>query len=410
MTKHTKSKNNYINGPLNVVRLEGDINGVNKVLYVFMDMHYPVQSQTKCPGVVAKDIVYYFIDEFIKTEDKTIDFFLEYRKDDMENAIKNNTIDNASHSQYISEVTKFIWDYKRLSNKEKEKREINFDNNVRVHHLDIRDKLYTYGIRTEIHEMSLYAQDAISGAPYKIVERIFIHASNLKTILNFVLRSLVKYDESINIDIFDNGLNNEVYNNEKKQEFEKLLEKIFTKYKKKENYKKIKELYNTFVDKTFEVYKGIDDIMKKTSDILDKVNTIGKLGDDGAGQLDYMRGTIIYHDIIDLKKIIDIYVIKIMDAFVDLTDMYFLRRFIDKEYITNAISYTGILHSSNYIYILVKHFNMKITHASYCEKDLADAEKIIKKSRVLDNNIHKLFWPPEFSQCSNVGSFPTNFS
>jgi hypothetical protein len=36
-----------INGPLNVVRLEGKINKIKKVIYVFLDIHIDVNNHTK---------------------------------------------------------------------------------------------------------------------------------------------------------------------------------------------------------------------------------------------------------------------------------------------------------------------------------------------------------------------------
>jgi hypothetical protein len=38
----------YVNGPINVVRLEGIINNIKKVIYVFFDYHSPLIYQTRC--------------------------------------------------------------------------------------------------------------------------------------------------------------------------------------------------------------------------------------------------------------------------------------------------------------------------------------------------------------------------
>ena len=47
-----------------------------------------------------------------------------------------------------------------------------------------------------------------------------------------------------------------------------------------------------------------------------------------------------------------------------IMDLYFVKQFLDKDYITNSISYTGIDHSVHVLYILVKYFNFNITHIS----------------------------------------------
>ena len=70
-----------INGPLNVVRLEGEINGINKVLYVFFDWHKHLK---RCTDLVNIDVDQYFVREFQKINnndkiDKHYDLFLETR-------------------------------------------------------------------------------------------------------------------------------------------------------------------------------------------------------------------------------------------------------------------------------------------------------------------------------------------
>ena len=40
-----------INGPVNVVRLEGNINDISKVIYFMFDFHNNVNNQTKCNDI-----------------------------------------------------------------------------------------------------------------------------------------------------------------------------------------------------------------------------------------------------------------------------------------------------------------------------------------------------------------------
>ena len=97
------------------------------------------------------------------------------------------------------------------------------------------------------------------------------------------------------------------------------------------------------------------------------------------------------------------------DYFTKFMDMFFLRRFLDKKYITNAITYTGAYHSNVYIDILAKDFGFKITHTAYAKyQDLAELNR-----QVLKTNFGKLgfiFSPPIRTQCSNLENFPKNFS
>ena len=72
-------KSTFVSGPLNCIRIEGTINSIKKVLYIFMDKHLNVQHQTQCEDIFAPDIKTYFINTFnnIKNKNKTYDFFFE---------------------------------------------------------------------------------------------------------------------------------------------------------------------------------------------------------------------------------------------------------------------------------------------------------------------------------------------
>jgi hypothetical protein len=66
-----------INGPINVVRLEGQIFNINKIIYIFFDHHSDLYIQTKCNDFISDDIVVYLNKEFSKIKNKYIDFFME---------------------------------------------------------------------------------------------------------------------------------------------------------------------------------------------------------------------------------------------------------------------------------------------------------------------------------------------
>ena len=99
---------------------------------------------------------------------------------------------------------------------------------------------------------------------------------------------------------------------------------------------------------------------------------------------------------------------KFIEFFARFTDIYFLRRFLDKEYITNAIVYSGALHSSTYVSVLVKKFAFRVTHASYSK--ITDMTKLTNKIRKLPlMEMQELILPPKFIQCSDMTGFPTKF-
>ena len=96
-------------------------------------------------------------------------------------------------------------------------------------------------------------------------------------------------------------------------------------------------------------------------------------------------------------------------TFARLTDMYFLRRFLDKDYITNAIVYTGAAHSQLYIYTLLKYFDFDITHFNYLKESPDKFKNIVLK---IDNylELKEFIYPPILYQCSNMSEFPPNFN
>ena len=95
--------------------------------------------------------------------------------------------------------------------------------------------------------------------------------------------------------------------------------------------------------------------------------------------------------------------------------MYFLRRFLDKKYIKNAIIYGGRHHTKNYIYLLKKYFDFKITNFSYLNIPTDKLTSIIKNTDD-DYNVEKLYKyfkngkTNETYQCSNLTGFPDKFS
>nr|URM62503.1 hypothetical protein [Mimivirus sp.] len=96
--------------------------------------------------------------------------------------------------------------------------------------------------------------------------------------------------------------------------------------------------------------------------------------------------------------------------FARLMDIYFLRRFLDKKYITNAIVYTGMFHSTTYIQILIKNFDFKITHVSYSSiNNMKELNNRIKTTNLGEKEINEIFLQKMYTQCSDMTNFPDMF-
>jgi uncharacterized protein DUF5847 len=220
------------------------------------------------------------------------------------------------------------------------------------------------------------------------------------------------------IDCLSNPTNNKIQiikgstepNPEVGEIFKYFIHKILLSYKDK--YIKttldshIKDLSQKFVT----LVEQIEISIKKFIEYGDSVHqNIGKLNKDPVVNDSYIYGLPrrIMRDLVkNIATNIDDMDYKIMVCFSKLMDIYFLRRFLDKDYITNAIVYTGAAHSVNYINILVKTFDFKVTHASYSKiSSMDELNAKIKSSDITE----ELFYPTEFNQCSDVTNFPKDF-
>jgi hypothetical protein len=100
----------------------------------------------------------------------------------------------------------------------------------------------------------------------------------------------------------------------------------------------------------------------------------------------------------------------VVDIYVLFMDLYFLRRSLDKDYVTNSLVYTGAKHSTNYIKYLVDNFDFKVTHAYYSKtEDMNKLNSMIKKMTDTEE-VFDLFLPLTLNQCIDVSGFPKNFT
>jgi hypothetical protein len=344
----------YINGPVNIIRLEGSINGVKKILYVFMDRHYSLNQQTKCPDYNADDIVKY-INRELESVDKDIDFFMEFRpKGDLTYHLRRD----AYRDIYIFELEKFF--YKNFKN--------NNIKNVRFHYADIRDVFY------DQEEQDLY---------YVIADAIAkktISPANIKKIDKFLLRQKMYYLAIYHI------LTGESTN--VKLKYEKELYKIYNKYKHKDVEINSRILINLYCKMT-------NMIMKKN---------------------DELRAIINKDDVKMLKKFTkkySQYFVNKLSLHSSVMDIYFLRRFCDKDYITNAIFYGGTAHGSLYVRFLLKYYDFNITHVANSKNslNLDEINKQIKNEELYDNTLDTILYMFDMNiQCSNVSNLPEHFS
>lgn len=204
-----------------------------------------------------------------------------------------------------------------------------------------------------------------------------------------------------------------------KKDFQELLDY----YKKLQSFledpKKIRK--NKYLNKVLNIYS--DPKIKETMNqiyntlVLDNINNI----------IDLVKDIIYRCDYSDNKKSTDALNRDMtflfntnINLFCLLTDLYFIRRFLDKNYITNTILYTGSTHMADITFILVKYFGFKITNVYYHKPKFDIIKKIPTLSiknldymNILSDAMTQLYEGKKSKgalyQCTNLLDFPTNF-
>lgn len=403
----------FINGPINVVRLEGEVNKIKKVLYVFMDYHMDVTQQSKCDDIRSKDIHNYFVENFDKISEgnKMYDFFLEM--------FPTYLIDKGSYRKdmYLLETRDLFLRSFSINRKKNVVGKSNNFPNIRLHYIDIRD--YIIDNNDRLFELDGYINDIINNG--------FIDKDDIDMIKDSLTMEL----EDITT-VYDIMYDNTKYKHIKLKpsvptshsELQKyksddylnrtrsFINKIKTRYTHPNIKKKLNNIIDNEIQKQFQKYYDHIDKYYTALDSMDsELNVLhDKLYIDrhlGSGY-----GKPYYHTLSLFAKLSTVNSIKsdyVLDIFVYIMDVFFMRRLLEKDYVTNAISYTGSLHSDNYIYFLVKYFDFKITHYSYLKgNDIDKVTKIIKQTNN-PRDIDEYFYPPVLKQCSDMTGFPKLF-
>jgi hypothetical protein len=383
-----------INGPINIIRLEGKIFGIKKILYLFFDKHFRVQEQTKCQDYLSDDVVVYLNREFRKIKDKNIDFFIEtfHEYKSINDGYKNKyTDDDIYKDRYIDEVIKFF--YKYIKHQDDKTTGTKISNHIRFHYVDIRNyvRKYTDNINDLTNLDKILIQGILQIKPFnklneaiKIIKKIL---NNIDILIKIINKPNLNFD-----DLEDKDLIKLNY----------IIDKIKNKYNHTELKKPINDLLNIFIKYLEDIKNNLIILDNNLHEILNVITN------------KYTIKIDIENILKESNKIVDNIYIDYIETFSKLMDIYFLRRILDKDYITHCVSYTGGAHSLEYIYFLVKNFDFTITHAAKI-KGKYTLDKInseLKKNKSLNiNYLWNIFLPnDDILQCSDLSTFPDNFN
>jgi len=223
----------------------------------------------------------------------------------------------------------------------------------------------------------------------------FHYSNNINTIVNYEYFTNFYNDNISNIPFSNLNITNilEIFKEKIVETKNSLLEnssinKILNKYSNNQIKIKINDIYIKYIDNQFNIlFDLIDNLIKNNKQlsqniVLNKINTINLLSK-------YILLTI--------------------------SNLFFIRRFLDKNYIKNTILYTNMSNFIDIIYILVKFFNFKITHL-YNYSNINKINEYIlnyninNTSYIIDiNNKFELINESNI-QCSNLFDFPDDFN
>lgn len=325
----------FINGPINYVQLEGKINNIDKKITIFLDTHLDINNQTRCESFDSIDISQYLYN-MIKDAKNPLDFFMEIRDEQLQIPITNK------RDIYIKDIIEM---FKSEFLIEKDKVKYSKSNsNVRLHYLDIRDHFELFYITSQINYEILPKLNLL-----KISKITNDEKNNKIDDINKSIEVIKHYMNRLNENI-DKIRQNQIKTIYKKTQ-EYYLNKIINEY----NNEKIKLYINDFIE-----YQNIDNLSEYNK-IMIKIHRMIYYYKSRLDNTDSVNELILF-----FNSLSDI----ITDIYTLYTDVYFLRRFLDKNYIQNAITYCGRQHAINYIYFLVKYCKFNITKI-YNSNDLS---------------------------------------
>lgn len=392
-----------VNGPVICFRLEGKIGNVDKVIYLFGDRHVNVDAQTECESYKSIDFVKYFVKTMKKTDKtKYYDLFFEVGSKEAEPWV------NKYKLKYIHEFTKYFKQTINIVNNPDDKRQktknigSKDEPNLLLHHIDIREYFYA----PFIVPYSDSLQNIINNRIFNPLDITQSEVDALKNTLDILKTNLIKTTSLLL------GEKAEIPNDDLHIKIKNISNKILDGY----NNKQVKDI---LLNKT----PLLNIIREMRTDVINEFENLMKIAHEFNELLDknynkFYKGKNFYEYGVD-RVTKNKYCSKIMitgekintmllDIYVFIMDLYFLRRFLDKDYITNAVAYTGYLHTFNYLFVMVKYFGFKITHCTNSGAKISEIESTIKKNEY-DENIMACYMPEEFQQCIDMSSFPPKF-
>lgn len=393
-----------INGPINIIRLT---NG-KKVVYLMGDIHAPMERQTKSSDLSSLSIVQY-LDQFIKqTQNSPITYDImieqpfgnnisEQIDERMEN-VKSKEMNAAK--KYLLEMEQLMAQYFKIdpngSSESKYKIIQSNQYKVRFHNTNIRDT-----------------------QTYNILFKTFPALENLNKQRKH--NSVTTMIEHLNTTIDHVQLNyNELYQTNDAKTDNNFTKQMYDKLKTKYNHDDVKNTIMTIINNDLKtsmleyiqaVQEFISFLEKDDKEYKNKYWDGNRKKQNVSFQhIGYQIDPIALPNYVHIHKTIYKLRWHFSTIYCLITDIYTIRRIIDKPYVTNTIAYTGMTHTNQIMYLLIKHFGFQITHLSYSQHDVKMTNDIIRQMKRFQELAFTFMYPPYWKQYSSLEGFPEKFT
>lgn len=374
-----------INGPYNIIRLINP--DLKKTVYVMFDVHTPLQQQGKCKSVYSLDVDKFLVNEFLRVSNDAnhapVDFMFEQH---------HNLNTKSDDLLYIGNVDQLFQDIMYHDQPKSISHDIwmlaitpsTLFKNVRVHSIDIRPIIMPNRLKNQVahhhwdnkYDDGYYWSSKLHGILVHLYDNI---ALTISALTNKPIHD--SQYASVGVD---------------KADFHSIINKLLHQY----NHINVKEYINSVISnnvlpRLVQVKDMIETILKQLDQINPKIPCLFTNDTNDNNVYSWVSVTPHSHKIITT---IDSIMLTGFDSIIALMDLYAMRRILDKDYITNAVMYTGGHHSNNYINMLVKGFDFIITNASNLGQYKSTEDMMIQvKASKLES--------PITLQCSKICGF-----
>lgn len=292
----------FINGPVNYVKLNGTINGIEKVIHIFVDKHLELEEQTRCTSFNSIDVSYYLY-KLIKEAREQIDLFMEIRTSQIDGIVSNKK------DIYINEIINlFKSEFVERKNNDENIKYSKTNSNVRLHYFDIR-----------VHSDIFYLTKIINQKITKYInlsnddeENKSIYIDKILLYLNLINQKI----DGVNLDykqvLFNENILYDKINDKQKY----YLSKIINKYENNDLRKNI----NLYLDiHSRAIILGINEVIHNIKNIL---------------KYDILMNVFA---LIESNEKLGEHIFQLYSLY---TDLYLLRRILDKNYVNKCIIYS----------------------------------------------------------------------